>query len=128
MSLDQLLWTSHRPRKDKFVKTDKKSAALPKYDEDDVPFKLSSTNPYEFVLQLSPEEHTEYQRRLRVSFLTIGQDERARVSSVKRLAKQEKDARTVAKAKEMAQQSHVTRRFMTEDVMLDPDLAGLVQN
>lgn len=128
MSLEQLLWTSHRPKKDKFVKKNTKAAALPKYDEDDVPFKLSSTNPYEFVLQLSPEEHTEYQRRLRGSFLTIGIDEQAKASCVKRLAKQEKNARMAARARKIAQQPDVTRRFCTEDVMLDPDPAGLVQN
>lgn len=96
-------------------------------DSGDVPYKLSHSNPFEFVLELNEEEYAEYQERLQARQLSIGQDEDARNAFVRRTARKEKEERDMAKVRAVLSRPVTARKFNNDGELDDPVLARFVQ-
>lgn len=123
MTLHELQAASHKPKKKSDAQGPKSGRGPAPTPE--IPFKISESNPYEFVLELNEQEHKEYQKRLKGRLLTVGQDEEAKNAAAKKQAREAKSQKAQVKVDQILMRPTIARKFNNEDLLVDPDVAAV---
>lgn len=127
MTLTDLRLASHVPKKKMVAKQKADKPGSNAKEVTEVPFNVTSRNPFGFQLELNQEEFDEYQRRVRMRNLAIGKDEQAMAAREKRLAKEEQEDKKMQMVNDLLRRPLIARDFNDADMLVDPALAAHAQ-